>query len=209
MRKRDIAIHVLLLFTTFGLGNVIYEMWRRNWSKKRIALGIVAVIIIFGIIGAGGSDDTSQPEPEMTDTPTPEPTSTPTDTPTNTPTETPTDTETSTPTDTPTPTETEDAYQGYNISLRVEYEGEWSGSMTVYRDGSSQSRSIDGEGSETIVLEDPYSIDSIGFNSQKKDDSDRKLTVQIIEVADGDKEIVAESSTEAEYGLAQVSKSWY
>ena len=81
--------------------------------------------------------------------------------------------------------------------------------MTVYRDGSSETRSIDGSGSESIVLEEPYSIDSIGFNAQKDDNSDRKLAVQIIEVADGDKEVIAESSTDAEYGVAQVSESWY
>ncbi|MFC6873639.1 hypothetical protein [Halobellus marinus] len=84
-----------------------------------------------------------------------------------------------------------------SFSVRIQYSGEWQGSV-----GSGGSiRSVDGSGTETFDIEG--SPDIISANAQKQDDSSDTLTVQILENG----EVVKESSTSAEYGLAQVSYS--
>jgi hypothetical protein len=85
------------------------------------------------------------------------------------------------------------------FTVRVDYTGEWQGSVST--DGSA--RSIDGQDSQTIDIEGSPSI--ISANAQKEDDSDRQLTIQIRE----DGSVVKEASTTAAYGMAQVSYSDY
>lgn len=83
------------------------------------------------------------------------------------------------------------------FSVRIEYNGDWSGSIG----GDGSTRSVDGSGTETFDIEGTPSI--VSANAQKQDDSSGTLTVQILE----DGEVVEETSTSAEYGLAQTSHS--
>lgn len=90
----------------------------------------------------------------------------------------------------------DESSSGY--SIRVQYSGEWSGSISA--DGSS--RSIDGSGEETLDV-NVEDVMTVSANAQKGDDSGEELTIQILE----DGEVVKEQSTTAEYGVAQVSHS--
>lgn len=127
-------------------------------------------------------------------------TATATSEPTATPTETPTATATATAT--PTAMATASPTPQQSIALEIDYEDEWSGSISVTEGGSSSQRTISGQGSETITIEgDP---NSIGFSIQKQTDSTAELHVQL--VSDG--EVVTESSTTAEYGVASGSHSF-
>lgn len=65
--------------------------------------------------------------------------------------------------------------------------------------GSAQS--VDGSGSDTIAVDGSPS--GISANAQKGDDSSSTLTIQILK----DGEVVKESSTSAEYGMAQITYS--
>jgi hypothetical protein len=111
------------------------------------------------------------------------------DTPTETESETPTETESGTPTETDTPTP-QASYQ-----VKVQYDGEWTGSIA----GDGSSRSVDGEGTETFdVKGDPFIVSA---NAQKQDDGSGTLTIQILEGG----ELVAEQTTSAAYGVAQIT----
>jgi len=88
--------------------------------------------------------------------------------------------------------ESEPTYQ-----VEISYSGEWQGSIA----SGGSSRSVQGSGSDTIEIEG--SPDIISANAQKQDDSSDELTIQILQ----DGEVVKESSTSAEYGVAQVSIS--
>lgn len=88
-------------------------------------------------------------------------------------------------------------------TVRIIYEGSWTGAVTISGGGESKSRSIQGSGTETIEITGP--IDIISANAQKKADNRAKLTIQILHNG----EVVTESSTTAEYGVAQVSESFY
>ena len=81
------------------------------------------------------------------------------------------------------------------VQVKVIYSGEWSGAAG---DASSMN-SISGAGEETIDLDDDAYI--VSANAQKKDASSDTLTIQILK----DGKVVEESSTDAEYGVAQVS----
>lgn len=85
------------------------------------------------------------------------------------------------------------------FTFKVTYDGQWQGSLTT----GGSTRSIDGSGTREISVEG--SPDVISGNAQKQDDSDRKLTVKILQNGD----VVKEASTTAEYGLAQVSYTSY
>jgi len=80
--------------------------------------------------------------------------------------------------------------------VQVNYDGEWQGSISA----GGSSRSVQESGSETIEVDG--SPDIISANAQKQDGSG-ELTIQILE----DGEIVEETSTSAEYGVAQVTFS--
>jgi len=86
-----------------------------------------------------------------------------------------------------------------SFSIKVIYKGDWQGSITA----DSSSRSVDGSGDQTISIEG--SPDIISANAQKNDDSSGELTIQIIR----DGEVIAEASTTASYGVAQVSESFF
>lgn len=82
-----------------------------------------------------------------------------------------------------------------SIGVRVEYDGEWSGSISE----NGGSRSVDGTGPETIDVDDESDI--ISANAQKQDPGSEEITIQII--VDG--EVVEEESSTAEFGLVQVT----
>lgn len=81
--------------------------------------------------------------------------------------------------------------------VKIIYDGEWSGAAGDV----SSINSISGSGDETIDMPDDASL--ISANAQKKDGSSKELTIQILK----DGKVVKESSTTAEYGVAQVSAS--
>ena len=88
--------------------------------------------------------------------------------------------------------ESEPTYQ-----VEISYSGEWQGSIA----SGGSSRSVQGSGSDTIEIDGSPEI--ISANAQKQDDSSDDLTIQILQ----DGEVVKESTTSAEYGVAQVSFS--
>lgn len=90
---------------------------------------------------------------------------------------------------------TESGNPNSTYKVRISYEGEWTGSIV----SGDSSRSIDGSGTTTIDVEGSPLI--VSANAQKQDDSSRELTVAILE----DGEVVAEQSTGASYGVAQVT----
>lgn len=148
-----------------------------------------------GAIGLGGvAGCTGETETEAQGT-----------TPVGTTTETTTTTETATGQKSTTQTETEEptthestaqaGTENSTYQVKVSYEGEWSGTIAT----GDSTRSIDGSGTKTIDIEgDPLIVSA---NAQKQDDSSRELTVQIIE----NSEVIAEQSTSAGYGVAQVT----
>ena len=81
--------------------------------------------------------------------------------------------------------------------VKIIYDGEWSGAAGDV----SSINSISGSGDETIDMPDDASL--ISANAQKKDGSSNELTIQILKAG----KVVKESSTTAEYGVAQVSAS--
>lgn len=96
-------------------------------------------------------------------------------------------------TDAPTTDDSGSAASVYQV--RVQYDGEWTGSVG----GDGSSRSVDGSGTQTFSIEgDPLFVSA---NAQKQGDGSGELTIQILE--DGD--VIAEQSTSAEYGVAQVT----
>lgn len=91
----------------------------------------------------------------------------------------------------------EETDSGSTYEVRIEYSGEWRGSVAA----GGSSRSIEGSGSETVGIDG--SPDILSANAQKNDDSSQELTIQIIE----DGSVVEETSTTSEYGVAQVTHS--
>lgn len=82
-------------------------------------------------------------------------------------------------------------------SVKISYDGEWSG--TVGQQG--EMRSVDGSGTKTFDIDGSASI--VVANGQKRDGSSGTLTVTILKNG----EIVAQKSTDAKYGMVQVSTS--
>lgn len=96
-------------------------------------------------------------------------------------------------TETPEPTETEPPMP--KLAVRIAYSGSWRGVV-----GTAQGqRSVDGSGEAIYKLDPGARI--VSANAQKQDDSSRKLTIQILKKG----RVVAEQSTTAAYGVAQVS----
>jgi len=169
------------------------------------AIAFVALSVVIAAVpaeeessaAAAGSPGDGE-APAATDTPTPTPTAAPaTDTPAPTP------EPTATPIPTPDPTPTPEPAPEETREVRVIYSGEWSGAISYTHDGSSNSRSVDGSGTTRLDVPDGSTI--VSANAQKQDDSSQELTVQIIDETG----VVAESSTTAEYGVAQTSQSFY
>jgi len=85
--------------------------------------------------------------------------------------------------------------QDSSYQVRINYDGEWSGSVG----GEGSSRSVDGSGTETFDIDgDPFIVSA---NAQKQDDGSGELAVEILQ----DGEVIARETTSAEYGLAQVT----
>ena len=103
----------------------------------------------------------------------------------------------------PEPTEEPTEEEPDSFKVKIEYSGEWQGALSITGDGSSETRSVSGSGTEEFDIEPPVTI--LSANAQKQDDSSETLTIQIIQNG----EVVSESSTSAEYGVAQVSKSFF
>lgn len=87
------------------------------------------------------------------------------------------------------------------VEVRIQYSGAWQGALSVTAGGSSSTKSISGEGTESIDVADDADIVSV--NAQKQDGSTARIRVQIL--VDGD--VVAESSSTSEYGVAQTSST--
>lgn len=98
-------------------------------------------------------------------------------------------------TSTPASTETQSQSDGSGLQIRVLYDGEWSGAISA----GGSSRTVEGSGDETIDIPDDASI--VSANAQKMEANNEELTIQILR----DGEVIQESSTTAEYGVASVS----
>jgi|GEM_PF-6959253 len=90
-----------------------------------------------------------------------------------------------------------------SYSIRIDYRGSWQGAVSLTGGGSSTSESISGSGPTTIEITGEPDI--VSANAQKQDGGGGTLTIQIRH----DGEIVGQASTSAEYGVAQVSESFY
>jgi len=86
-----------------------------------------------------------------------------------------------------------------SITFEIDYGGSWSGSVGT----GGNVRSISGVGPESIDM--PSDANVVSGNAQKRDDDLDTLTVRI--VADGD--VVEEASTSSQYGVAQISHSFW
>jgi hypothetical protein len=82
-------------------------------------------------------------------------------------------------------------------TFEVDYFGDWSGALG----GTGSMSSISGSGSRSYTINDPGIVSG---NAQKRDGGTGTLTVSIS--ANG--EVVAESSTSSQFGVAQVSHSF-
>lgn len=90
-----------------------------------------------------------------------------------------------------------DDTNGDGVAVRVVYSGAWAGSLGT---NSGMSRSIEGEGTTVIPIEED-NVNFVSANAQKQDQSSEELTIQVLH--DGD--VVGETSTTAEFGVAQVT----
>lgn len=163
-----------------------------KWTAIAFA-GMIAVAVVFALVMGGGGSG-----PNGTDAP---PTSSQTAAEAqSTQAQTDAATETTTATATSTPTETQTSANEQNtVTVRVSYDGEWSGNV-----GSTASqRSVDGSGEETFEVDVEESFDAVSAVFQKMDEGDGELVVEIV---DGG-EVVAEQSTTAEFGTVSVSYS--
>ena len=89
--------------------------------------------------------------------------------------------------------DTADAGDAY--AFRIMYEGEWEAEV----DTGTGRETIEGSGTRRIPVDgDPSALE--GY-ATKRDDSDRELTIQILQ----DDDVLKETSTTERYGLAQVS----
>jgi hypothetical protein len=85
-----------------------------------------------------------------------------------------------------------------NVTVRVDYDGDWTGNVG----GAAASRSVEGSGSEDISVAVQSDWDVVTATMQKDDDGSGTMTVRIL--IDG--EVVQESSTSAEFGVVTVSQ---
>lgn len=158
-------------------------------------LYLVGALIVLGVALGGGGDTTDNaPAPETTDNSGEEAAASGnTETETAIQTQAPAQTQTATPTQTQTEASSSDQYH-----VRVTYSGEWSGSVGA----GSTTRSIDGMGTTVIDIQeqDPSMVSA---TIQKSDAGSGTLTVEIIQGS----EVVKQTSTSAEYGVASVSYS--
>jgi hypothetical protein len=183
----------------------------KEGSRIRNAVfGIGYLFIVLMILGAMAGPPADKTSTNTTDTTTPAPTATQqqaadqaTQQQTSTQQEQQQSTEQTSPTAEPTATtqsqdsgsSSDDSGSGYVV--KISYDGEWSGTIG----GEGSMRSVQGSGTETFEVSGNPSI--VVANAQKSDGGSGTLTIQIIKNG----EVVKESTTSAQYGLAQVSYS--
>ena len=87
------------------------------------------------------------------------------------------------------------------VTIKVEYNGNWQG---AYGESSGSLTSWNGQGTKTVTLNRPSgaSIWIVVANAQKMDDSGNTLRIMIMKT---DGTILKEGSTNAPYGIAQIS----
>jgi hypothetical protein len=90
-----------------------------------------------------------------------------------------------------------------SYSIRIDYRGAWQGAVSLTGGGSSTTESISGSGPTTIEITGEPDI--VSANAQKQDSGGGTLTIEIRH----DGEVVARATTSAQYGVAQVSESFY
>lgn len=146
-------------------------------DRRRFLLGTTGVLTV--LAGCSGGDSTGK---ETTDSDT-------------TTAETETTTATGSETETTIQSTTETTTAEAASTVRVRFDGEWTGSISA--DGSS--KSIEGTGSKNFTVTGDPAI--VAANAQKQSGGDGELTVRILQ----DGEIVGEESTTASYGVAQVT----
>jgi peptide/nickel transport system permease protein len=88
------------------------------------------------------------------------------------------------------------------LTVRIGYDGEWRLYLAVTANGTTEDRSLVGNGNEVIEL-DPNAT-FVRASVQKQDDSPSKLTLQIVK----DGELLDSASTAEEYGSAQLVKEF-
>ncbi|SEO72234.1 zinc-ribbon domain-containing protein [Halorientalis persicus] len=85
---------------------------------------------------------------------------------------------------------------GQDVYVVVDYSGDWSGAIGT----AGNMRSVQGSGQTRLDVPDDATI--VSANAQKRDGAAGTLTIRIMR---GD-EVVAQQSTSAQYGVAQVSE---
>jgi len=85
---------------------------------------------------------------------------------------------------------------GQDVYIVVDYSGDWSGAIST----GGNSRTVQGSGQTRLDVPDDATI--VSANAQKRGGGAGTLTIRIMR---GD-EVVAQQSTSAQYGVAQVSE---
>ncbi len=88
------------------------------------------------------------------------------------------------------------------LDIRIGYDGEWRFSLEVTVNGSTEERALTGEGVRVIELD--RGATRVWAAAQKLDDSNAKLTLQLVK----DGEIVDSGSTSESYGFIRVEASF-
>lgn len=156
-----------------------------------ILFSFAALTLVVLILSGGGASDGATQQAADISSPTPASDG-------GTPAPTPTARPTPTPTDVPTPAPSPD------VEVAITYDGPWQGSVSITTDGQSTSRTVDGSGRRVIDVSDDVLI--VSANAQKQNRAPGNVLIVTILV---DGEPVARSQTSAEYGVAQVSDSFY
>jgi len=81
--------------------------------------------------------------------------------------------------------------------IKVIYDGSWSGALST---GDGSSKTIEGTGNETINVTN-NTMDMVSANAQKMDGGSGELKIQLLKNG----EVKKESSTTAQYGIADVT----
>ena len=94
---------------------------------------------------------------------------------------------------------TTDGNTGNNegTQIKVIYDGSWSGALST---GDGSSKTIEGTGNETINVTN-NTLDMVSANAQKMDGGSGELKIQLLKNG----EVKKESSTTAQYGIADVT----
>lgn len=151
--------------------------------------------ILTALAGCSGTESTQEQTTDSRETTTTRRTTESTPETTTTTETTTTETTTTQPETDTTTTEKTTTTSEVAYTVRIEFEGEWQGSITA----GTETKSIDGTGTETYTITgNPYIV---AANAQKETGGSGRLTVQILK----DGEVIGKESTTAAYGLAQAT----